>query len=98
MRQSTSCSSNALNIGTRTVGVERGFNFSELGELLSEQVLLNETPEAVRKTIEKETSGAVLVRIEKTTDDGETIFEVETRKAGIKRTFKVNPEGRVVED
>ena len=85
-----------FNIGTRKAGVERGFNFSHLGELLSEQMLLNETPDAVRKTIEKETNGGVLVRIEKATDDGETFFEVEARKDGKKRTFKLNPEGLVV--
>lgn len=51
-----------------------------------------------RKKIEQATSGGVLVRIEKTTDDGETCFEVEVRKDGKKRNFKLNPEGRTVED
>lgn len=87
-----------FNIGTRKSGVERGFNFSATGDLLSEQVLLGETPAAVRSTIEKETVGGMLVRIEKATDDGETFYEVEARKGGKKVTFKVNPEGQVVVD
>lgn len=83
-------------IGTRKGGVERGFNFSATGEVLSEQVLLGETPAVVRKTIEQEIVGGVLVRIEKATDDGETFFEVEARRAGKKVIFKVNAGGQVV--
>lgn len=85
-----------FNLGTRKGDVERSFGFNATGDLLSEQVLLSETPEVVRKTIEQENMGGVLVRIEKATDDGETFYEVETRKAGKKLSFKVSAEGRVV--
>lgn len=87
-----------FSLGTRKGGVERGFSFSATGELLSEQVLLGETPAVVRKTIEQETAGGVLVRIERATDDGETFYEVEARKDGKKVTFKVNVAGQVVAD
>ena len=87
-----------FSLGTRKGGVERDFSFSATGDLLSEQVLLGETPAVVRKTIEKETAGGVLVRIEKATDEGETFYEVEARKGGKKVSFKVNVEGQVVAD
>jgi len=77
-------------------GTDRGFCVAEGGTLLSVEVMLEETPVAVRKTIEKQVGQSTLDRIDKTFDNGQASYDVEmTTKHGADRSFSVAADGKL---
>ncbi|MDB6020847.1 MAG: hypothetical protein JWQ04_704 [Pedosphaera sp.] len=80
-------------------GKEISFTISRDGKLLSLQVELTETPDAVQKTIRAQTVGGEIKKIEKNIDDedGEITYGVEMKKAGKKISFSVDANGKLVE-
>ena len=78
-------------------GRKHAFHVATDGTLLSVRVTLAEVPEAARKAITAKLDGATLTRVDKATEDGATVYEVEARKAGKKVTFTVGADARVRE-
>jgi len=76
-------------------GVTRDFSVKADGTLDSIQVFLPEVPAAVQKTIHETATNATLGDITKTTEDGETTYDVEMTKDGQKREFIVGADGRL---
>jgi uncharacterized membrane protein YkoI len=84
------------------VEVTRGVRTSEFtvdgdGELLEEEVFLNELPRAVQQTIQTQLGGATLGEIDKSVEDGETLYDVEMTGAGAARNFPVRGKGELLD-
>ena len=75
-------------------GTNRNFSLNAKGELLSEQVFLSEVPPAVKAAIQKQ--GGTLGEIEKSIDDGEVTYDVDTTRDGKECTFTIGADGRLV--
>ncbi|MBI3875708.1 MAG: hypothetical protein HY300_07055, partial [Verrucomicrobia bacterium] len=85
------------SIETERAGAKRGFSLGPDGHLLSEQVTLEETPDAVRKGIVSELNGAKLDELERAEqDDGQIVFEVTASKDGRKRSFSIGTAGQLM--
>jgi uncharacterized membrane protein YkoI len=76
-------------------GRTRNFMVSADGQLLTMQVFLDETPPAVRETIAAQVGKGSLREINRTTDEGETVYDVEMTKGGSTRDFIVNAAGEL---
>ena len=76
-------------------GRTRNFTVSGDGQLLDMEVFLNETPPAVRETIAAQVGKGTLVEINRTTEDGETVYGVQMTKGGSVRDFTVNASGEL---
>ena len=76
-------------------GRTRNFTVSADGQLLDMQVFLDETPPAVRETITAQVGKGVLREINRTTEDGETLYDVEMMKGGNLHNFTVNAGGEL---
>jgi len=74
----------------------RTFTLDETGQLLEKEVLLTETPAAVRETIRRELAGKTASDITETFDDGETAYEVEVISGKSHYSIAIDPEGKVV--
>ena len=74
-------------------GKARSFTVSDKGAILEEQVFLNELPVPIRKAIQKNSGGATLGEITKSTDEGETIYYAELNKGATTRTLTFNMDG-----
>ncbi len=61
-----------------------------------EQVKLDELPPAVKQTVERETKGALVRDIERDTEGGKTVYEVEYTKAGTAWEIHVGETGKVL--
>ena len=73
----------------------RNFTVSADGQLLTMQVFLDETPPAVKETIKAQVGKGSLREINRITEDGETVYEVEMTKGGATRDFTVNASGEL---
>jgi uncharacterized membrane protein YkoI len=75
-------------------GREKDFTIADDGTLLSAEVMLNETPSAVQKTIASQLSGGTLESIDKNFDDDGISYDVEmTAKDGREKDFTVAADG-----
>lgn len=77
-------------------------NALTLGLLLAavataQKMKIENLPEAVKKTVQAQTQGAVVKAITKETEAGKTAYEVETTVAGHARDFVVDSAGSMVE-
>jgi uncharacterized membrane protein YkoI len=77
-------------------GHERNLSVAADGTLLTLEITLAETPAAVRKTIDQQLQGATLDGIDKAFDDEEMTYEVDIKRGGIKRSFTVASNGKLV--
>jgi uncharacterized membrane protein YkoI len=76
-------------------GVTRDFTVAADGTLASIQVFLAEVPAGVQKTIRETVDNGTLGDITKSTEDGDTSYDVEMTKDGKKREFSVNTDGEL---
>jgi hypothetical protein len=81
-------------------GKEISFTVDEAGKLLYIDVPIEETPDAVQKTIRAKVADAVISSIEKNTSDegGEVAYDVEAKKDGKKISFSVDADGKLMDD
>jgi len=77
-------------------GRSRMFTVTRAGELLDEQVFLEETPAAVQKIIKDTVGAGKLGEIDKSVEDGQTEFDVEMTSAAAKRHFTVGADGKLL--
>jgi uncharacterized membrane protein YkoI len=81
---------------TTTNGQEKEYTLANDGALVSMEVALNETPDAVQKTIATQLIGGKLEDIDKVFDDAEISYEVKTTKPdGHQKNFTVETNGSV---
>lgn len=66
------------------------------GFAAEEHVTIDKVPAAVRATIEKEAAGAPIHEIEVETEDGKSIYEIETEKDGKEVEFSVASDGTLL--
>ena len=76
-------------------GVERSFSVTLDGKLQAMQLFLNETPAAVKKTIESSLGAAKVEDIFHIFEAGETSYYVEVRRDGKLRDFSVAENGKL---
>jgi uncharacterized membrane protein YkoI len=76
-------------------GAERSFTVGLDGKLLSAQMMLAETPGAVRKTIESGIGSGKLESIDHMFEDGETSYYVEFSREGKARDLSVAEDGKL---
>jgi uncharacterized membrane protein YkoI len=76
-------------------GVERSFSVALDGQLQAMQMLLEETPAAVRKTIESSLGTAKLEDIFHIFEGSETSYYIEVRRDGKLRDFSVTENGKL---
>jgi len=69
----------------------------EAGEKADAMLAMKDLPKAVQTTIQKETQGAEIVGISKETDQGKTLYEVETKVQGHTRDMLIDPKGNLTE-
>ena len=84
-----------INFTTKT-GDERDFTVANDGTLLSVEVVLEDTPAAVQKTIQAQASGWKLEGIDKNLDEAEISFDVEVSKDGREKSFTVADDGTLL--
>lgn len=61
------------------------------------RVQMKDLPEAVQKTVKRETASAKLRGLAKVVENGQTFYEAETTVNGVARDILIDPQGRVVE-
>lgn len=83
---------------TTTNGASRSFTVALDGILERLQLALEETPAAVRKTIETQTANAKLGDIFRVYQDGELSFEAEFSRGSRDRDLSVSPDGRLLSE
>jgi uncharacterized membrane protein YkoI len=67
------------------------------GEVSGLKVLLNEMPSAAQKTVRAEVGSGKLVEIEKATEEGKAVYEVEMFRDGKSRVFIVGAKGDLLD-
>ncbi len=78
-------------------GHERDFTVGDDGVLKSEEVTLEETPQAVQRTIKAQVGEGTLDNVEKTFEDSQIGYEADmTRKDGAERSFTVGLDGKLL--
>lgn len=77
-------------------GQRREFTVGADGTLLNIDISLAEAPAAVQKTVSAQLAGGALVNIEKSLEDGETIYEIEFQKNGKDRSMSVAEDGKLL--
>jgi len=83
--------------GATKAGVRKSFRLAPDGQLLTEEVTLDETPPAVRKTILEKIGNGKILRIDKSwakKTNGVLPYEVEGMKGGKPFDFSVGPHGK----
>jgi len=85
----------SFEVKTLRNGRRRCFSLAVDGKIISQQVLLAETPAEVRDAIQKEIRGGRIIRIDQTTDGGESAYEVEAKKGGKRISFAINAAGKI---
>jgi hypothetical protein len=82
---------------TNKSGGDRYFIVNEEGDLLGEQIELNQAPEAVQKTIRAEIQSGVLENLERSIDAGVIEYDVEyNRPDGKDGSLSVAPDGNLI--
>ena len=73
---------------------------SEKGKVIvvDEQISLEQAPAPVRATIEEQTKGAKIIKIEKATEGKKVFYECEFKKGGKELEVKVAPSGKLIHD
>lgn len=85
-----------FDVTVTKAGMERSLSVGEDGTLLSAEVELSETPEAVRKAIQTQVGGGTLDNIDKVLEDGKESYNVDfTTKDKAERTFIVGADGKL---
>ena len=82
-----------MNTSIRIVAVTM---IASLALQAESKVKLESLPQAVQTTIRNETRGGTLLAIVKEVENGKTLYEVESKKAGKTRDFMVDTSGSVV--
>jgi uncharacterized membrane protein YkoI len=77
-------------------GKTRAFTVAADGELVSIQVFLAELPAAVQKTIQAQVGKGTLGEIDKSTEAGETDYDVELTRDGKTRNLTVGADGELL--
>ena len=62
------------------------------------KVAMSDLPAAVQQAVREHTTGLTVVGLEEETEDGKTLYEVETKKDGKTRDILFDAAGKVVED
>jgi len=63
-----------------------------------EEMTLEQLPAAVRATVDKETQGATILELEKDTEDGKVLYDVEFKIGDTVKEISVAPDGSIVKD
>jgi uncharacterized membrane protein YkoI len=85
--------------GTANDGKEKDFTIADDGTILSEEVVLAETPNAVQKAIASQLNGGKLESIDENFDDDGNNFDVEwTAKDGQEKSFNVAADGNLASE
>lgn len=66
--------------------------------LAGEAVTLEQVPDAVRETITREAKDSRIIELERETDDGQTVYEVEfvPQEGARKVELKIAPDGKIL--
>ena len=78
-------------------GKSRGFTVNDSGELLAEQVFLEELPRPAQDAIRKQVGNGTLGDLSKITEDGDVSYEAQMTKAGRTRGFTVDQDGDLLD-
>lgn len=79
-------------------GLSVAFTAAVAGSALAEDVVPDDVPESVRKTIEKEAEGARIEDVEREQKpDGKTYYEVELERDDQEWTLRIDENGKVLE-
>ena len=70
---------------------------AEAGEAGEGKLAMKDLPKAVQATVQEETQGADIVGLSKETDQGKTIYEVETKVKGRTRDMLIDAKGTLIE-
>ena len=68
--------------------------FAASGNSQTEKVKLDELPPAVQNTINQHAEGGKIKRVERTTENGQTFYQVSLKANGQKQEFKVSSDGQ----
>jgi len=61
-----------------------------------EKIKLSDCPVAVQKTLKREATGEAIETVDKETDDGKTVYEVDVKIGGRNYEIKVAPDGTLI--
>ena len=90
---------NRIYEGTMTTGdgQERNFTVSAQGELMSQEVTLEEVPASVQSTISKTVGDGKIIEIDEVhaLAKGTVHYTIEAEKGGMSVTFNIGPKGKV---
>jgi hypothetical protein len=65
--------------------------------VVDEEIALSDAPKAVRTTVERQTAGGKVTKVEKATEGKKVFYEVEFRKGGsAEHELQVAPDGKVL--
>ena len=95
IERSEAAGESTYDVRTFSNGRRRSFTVAADGRITSLQVLLSETPAPVQQKIQEQSDGASIVRIDRTSQGRETLYEVETKKLGKKVVFLVSADGKL---
>lgn len=79
-------------------GKTRSFSVGSEGELLDTEVFMEELPAAVQQAIRAKVGSATLGEIDKSIDEGQASYEVESISAGKTRTFTIDATGKLTDE
>lgn len=73
------------------------FSVNAQGRLISADMLLNETPDAVQKTIRNKVGDGYIEEIAMSSDEGKTTYEITFTKGDSTETFEVSNDGKLLD-
>lgn len=79
-------------------GKERGFTVDSDGEMVDEQVFLDELPAAVQQGVRSHLGVSTLDEIDKSEEDGNVTYDVEITRHGQSCDFTLDDQGRLVNE
>ena len=79
-------------------GRSRNFTVNGDGGLLEMEVFLDETPAAVKQTVQSQMRDGQLADIYRTTEDGDTVYEAEITTNGKSRSLTVDSTGAILSE
>lgn len=78
-------------------GQARGFTLDGDGNLIDEEVFLNELPAAVQQAIQKQAAGATVDEIDKSVEDGTVTYDVEAISGVKTNNFTIDDSGQLMD-
>ena len=79
------------------ISLAMSFTVNAFAQDSERPVKMKELPEAVRKTVQEQSKGAILRGLAKETKDGNTYYEAELKVRGHRKDVLMDPSGAVVE-